>query len=79
MLGSPTRLCRDFFEQQLKSWLAVFRNDFFYQILLKTRNIRKLQDWSFRLWKNYFCKSNIEHARRSQNSITFFLYTLYST
>ena len=26
MLGSPTRLCRHFFEQQLKSRLAVFRN-----------------------------------------------------
>ena len=39
----------------------------------KSCSIQKLQDWSFKLWKNYFCRSNIERARRSQSSITFSL------
>ena len=39
MLGSPTRLCRHFFEQQLKRRLAVFGNGFFTaKPLRKTAN-----------------------------------------
>ena len=39
MLGSPTRLCRHFFEQHMKSRLAVFSNGFFTaKPLLKTAN-----------------------------------------
>ena len=56
-------------------WL-VFAQSFFK--FHKNGDIRKLKAWSFRLWKNDFCRLYNERARALQNSITIFLYTLYS-
>ena len=39
----------------------------------KNGDIRKLKAWSFRLWKNDFCKLYNERARALQSSITIFL------
>ena len=44
----------------------------FFIKFYKNGSFRKLQDWSFKLWKNCFFRLNTERARRSQNSITFF-------
>ena len=43
----------------------------------KNGDIRKLQAWSFRLWKNDFCRLYNERAKALQSSITF-SYTLHS-
>ena len=39
----------------------------------KNSNIRKLKAWSFRLWKNDFCRLYNKRAGAVQSSITFFL------
>ena len=56
-------------------WL-VFAQSFFK--FHKNGDIRKLKAWSFRLWKNDFCRLNNERARALQSSITIFWDTLYS-
>ena len=56
-------------------WL-VFAQSFFK--FHKNGDIRKLKAWSFRLWKNDFCRLYNEHARALQSSITIFWDTLYS-
>ena len=60
-----------------KTWFrqAIFIRFVFAQFFInfyENGNIQKLQDWSFGLLKNYFCRSNNERASRSQISITFF-------
>ena len=47
----------------------VFAQSFFK--FHKSRNIRKLQAWSFPLWKNDFCTLYNESAKALQSSITF--------
>ena len=51
-------------------WL-VFAQSFFK--FHKNGDIRKLKAWSFRLWKNDFCRLYHERARSLQSSITIFL------
>ena len=51
-------------------WL-VFTQSFFK--FHKNGDIRKLKAWSFRLWKNDFCRLYNERARALQSSITIFL------
>ena len=59
-----------------KNQPAIFISFVFAQLFMKfykNCGTRKLQDWPLKQLKNYFCRSNIERARRSQSSITFFL------
>ena len=51
-------------------WL-VFAQSFFK--FHKNGDIQKLKAWSFRLWKNDFCRLYNERARALQSSITIFL------
>ena len=51
-------------------WL-VFAQSFFK--FHKNSDIRKLKPWSFRLWKNDFCRLYNERAIALQSSITIFL------
>ena len=55
----------------------VFTQSFFK--FHKNGDMGKLKAWSFRLWKNDFCKLSNERARALQSSITFFWYTLYKS
>ena len=54
----------------------VFTQSFFK--LHKNGDNRKLKAFSFRLWKNDFCRLYNKRARALQIWITFFLYTLYT-
>ena len=49
----------------------VFAQSFFH--FPKNDDNRKLKAWSFRLWKNDFCRLYNERARALQSAITFFL------
>ena len=57
-------------------WPAIFIWHVFAQSFFKFHkngDIRKLKAWSFRLWKNDFCRLYNERARALQSSITIFL------
>ena len=58
------------FQPAIFIWL-VFAQSFFK--FHKNGDIRKLKAWSFRLWKNNFCRLYNKCARALQISITIFL------